>query len=75
MRRKAPTRAALGDRFLDGGVMPWEYLIVTATRRNSRAAALLLRPARWIVPGLFREGRHANTLHPTELGGGFHERR
>ncbi len=25
--------AALGDRFLDGGVMPWEYLIVTATRR------------------------------------------
>lgn len=25
--------AALGDRFLEGGVMPWEYLIVTATRR------------------------------------------
>ncbi|MGC5221444.1 class I SAM-dependent methyltransferase [Micromonospora sp. DT81.3] len=25
--------AALGDRFLDGGVMPWEYLIVTAKRR------------------------------------------
>lgn len=25
--------AALGDRFLTGGVMPWEYLIVTATRR------------------------------------------
>jgi SAM-dependent methyltransferase len=26
--------AALGDRFLDGGVMPWEYLIVTARRRE-----------------------------------------
>ena len=25
--------AALGDRFLDDGVMPWEYLIVTAKRR------------------------------------------
>ena len=25
--------AALGDRFLDNGVMPWEYLLVTATRR------------------------------------------
>jgi ubiquinone/menaquinone biosynthesis C-methylase UbiE len=25
--------AALGDRFLSGGVMPWEYLIVTAIRR------------------------------------------
>lgn len=25
--------AALGDRFLRGGVMPWEYLIVTARRR------------------------------------------
>jgi SAM-dependent methyltransferase len=25
--------AALGDRFLDEGVMPWEYLIVTAKRR------------------------------------------
>lgn len=25
--------AALGDRFLDGGITPWEYLIVTATRR------------------------------------------
>jgi SAM-dependent methyltransferase len=26
--------AALGDRFLDGGSMPWEYLIVTAQRRG-----------------------------------------
>ena len=26
--------AALGDRFLDDGVMPWEYLIVTARRRE-----------------------------------------
>lgn len=26
--------AALGDRFLDDGVMPWEYLIVTAKRRE-----------------------------------------
>ena len=26
--------AALGDRFLDNGVMPWEYLIVTARRRE-----------------------------------------
>jgi SAM-dependent methyltransferase len=25
--------AELGDRHLDGGVMPWEYLLVTATRR------------------------------------------
>ncbi|HWM18020.1 MAG TPA: class I SAM-dependent methyltransferase [Microbacterium sp.] len=25
--------AALGDRFTDDGVMPWEYLIITATRR------------------------------------------
>jgi len=25
--------AALGDRFLHNGVMPWEYLVVTATRR------------------------------------------
>lgn len=25
--------AALGDRFFEGGIMPWEYLIVTATRR------------------------------------------
>ena len=25
--------AALGDRFVDDGVMPWEYLIVTAKRR------------------------------------------
>jgi len=25
--------AALGDRFLSGGVMPWEYLLVTARRR------------------------------------------
>ncbi|GAA3207897.1 class I SAM-dependent methyltransferase [Microbacterium terregens] len=25
--------ASLGDRFLDDGVMPWEYLIVTARRR------------------------------------------
>lgn len=25
--------AALGDRFLDAGVMPWEYLLVTAKRR------------------------------------------
>ncbi|MFT4164039.1 MAG: class I SAM-dependent methyltransferase, partial [Microlunatus sp.] len=24
--------AALGDRYLDGGVMPWEYLVVTARR-------------------------------------------
>jgi ubiquinone/menaquinone biosynthesis C-methylase UbiE len=27
--------AALGDRFLDNGVMPWEYLIVTARRREA----------------------------------------
>jgi SAM-dependent methyltransferase len=27
--------AALGDRFLDGGVMRWEYLIVTAERTRS----------------------------------------
>jgi SAM-dependent methyltransferase len=26
--------AALGDRFLDGGSMPWEYLVVTAKRRG-----------------------------------------
>jgi SAM-dependent methyltransferase len=26
--------AALGDRFIDDGVMPWEYLIVTAKRRE-----------------------------------------
>ncbi|WP_019180046.1 class I SAM-dependent methyltransferase [Microbacterium yannicii] len=28
--------AALADRFSDGGVMPWEYLIVTARRREER---------------------------------------
>lgn len=27
--------AALGDRFFDDGVMPWEYLIITAERRGS----------------------------------------
>lgn len=26
--------AALGDRYLRDGVMPWEYLVVTATRRD-----------------------------------------
>lgn len=26
--------AALGDRFLDDGVMPWEFLVMTATRRQ-----------------------------------------
>ena len=29
--------AAVGDRFLDDGVMPWEYLIVTARRREEES--------------------------------------
>ncbi|GAA2981584.1 SAM-dependent methyltransferase [Microbacterium terrae] len=29
--------AALGDRYLDGGAMSWEYLLVTAKRREERS--------------------------------------
>jgi len=29
--------AALADRFIEGGVMPWEYLVVTARRRKDRS--------------------------------------